>query len=467
MAFCLECKKKLCPLCKGKHDTSHNLINYNQINFICQKHNDFFLKYCNKCNLNICMSCEEEHEDHDTLYFGSIIPKEKDLKNYIEELTKYKNILNEECEIIINAINKVKKNFEIYYKIKKDMIDNYDKKNKNYYVFYNMNEIIKDDGIINDINTIKNEISIENKFNYLMKIYNDMNNKESKISKLSVNISKENEELKRKIDLLKGSLEEQKEINDKFIEIRKNYELINKIIMSGIDKKTKISKYNMANKCLLTELVLSGYDKTKFITTEKVANVMLEVDRFDFAPNNPYLNRPIYLGFNVTISAPHMHAFALEHLAPYCTEGAKILDVGSGSGYLTVALSKLTNDTGVVVGVEHIPELYNFGLQNVKKHHANLLDNKKVIFVNEDGRSGCKEYGPYKAIHVGAASEQLPQELIDQLDYNGRMFIPIGPRGKTQNIYLIDKDYNGKITYKSILSVCYGMLTDKATQLQN
>ena len=330
-----------------------------------------------------------------------------------------------------------------------------------------MNEIIKDDGIINDINTIKNEISIENKFNYLMKIYNDMNNKESKISKLSVNISKENEELKRKIDLLKGSLEEQKEINDKFIEIRKNYELINKIIMSGIDKKTKISKYNMANKCLLTELVLSGYDKTKFITTEKVANVMLEVDRFDFAPNNPYLNRPIYLGFNVTISAPHMHAFALEHLAPYCTEGAKILDVGSGSGYLTVALSKLTNDTGVVVGVEHIPELYNFGLQNVKKHHANLLDNKKVIFVNEDGRSGCKEYGPYKAIHVGAASEQLPQELIDQLDYNGRMFIPIGPRGKTQNIYLIDKDYNGKITYKSILSVCYGMLTDKATQLQN
>jgi hypothetical protein len=96
MAFCLECKKKLCPLCKGKHDTSHNLINYNQINFICQKHNDFFLKYCNKCNLNICMSCEEEHEDHDTLYFGSIIPKEKDLKNYIDELTKYKNILNEE-----------------------------------------------------------------------------------------------------------------------------------------------------------------------------------------------------------------------------------------------------------------------------------------------------------------------------------------------------------------------------------
>ena len=243
-----------------------------------------------------------------------------------------------------------------------------------------MNEIINNDEIINDIKKVKNEISIENKFNYVMKIYNDMNNKNSKITRLNVNIEKENQELKRKIDLLKESLEEQKELNEESQEIRKNYELINKIIMSGIDKKTKISKYNMENKCLLTELVLSNYDSIKFISTEKVANVMLEVDRFDFAPQNAYLNRPIYIGYNVTISAPHMNAFALEHFAPYSTKGAKILDVGSRSGYLTVALSKMTSDTGTVIGVEHINELYNFGLKNVRKHHANLLIDKKIIF---------------------------------------------------------------------------------------
>ena len=45
------------------------------------------------------------------------------------------------------------------------------------------------------------------------------------------------------------------------------------------------------------------------------------------------------------------------------------------------------------------------------------------------------------------------------------MFIPIGKKGQTQNIYLVDKDSNGKVTYKSILSVCYGMLTDKESQL--
>lgn len=46
------------------------------------------------------------------------------------------------------------------------------------------------------------------------------------------------------------------------------------------------------------------------------------------------------------------------------------------------------------------------------------------------------------------------------------MFIPIGPAGKTQYIYLIDKDQNGKVSYRSILSVCYGMLQDKETQIK-
>ena len=466
LSFCLNCQKNICPLCRNKHNNSHSIINYDKMDYLCKEHNDFFSKYCNDCEKNICMSCEEEHEDHDTLYFGSIIPKKNDLKNSIEELKQYIDIFNEECDIIINAINKVRKNFEIYYKIKKDMIDNFKNDKKNYYILCNLNKIIKNEDIINDIIKVKNEIGIENKFNYIMKIFNDMNNKDSKISKLNVDIAKENEELKRKINLLKESLEEQKVLNNESIEIRKNYELINKIIMSGIDKRTKVSKYNMQNKCLLAELVLSGYDSTKFISTEKVAYVMLEVDRFDFALKDAYLNRPSYIGCNVNISAPHMHAFALEHLAPYCTKGAKILDVGSGSGYLTVALSKMTNDTGLVVGVEHMPELYNLGIQNVKKHHSNLLTNKKIIFVNEDGRSGCKKYGPYKAIHVGAASEELPQQLIDQLDFNGRMFIPIGPKDGSQEIYLIDKDYNGKITYKSILGVCYAMLSDKETQLR-
>ena len=460
--ICLNCKMNLCPICKTKHNNNHKYINYDQVNYICPNHNDYFTTHCNDCNTDICMECEEDHSEHDTIYLGKILPNKAKLTNAIDNLKELIDQFNEECDEMIDVINKVKKNFELYYKIKKYMVDNLDLKKKNYKSFLNYKEIYNNDEIINDINEMHKKTSIDNKFTHLLNIFNKINNLETINLEKTVDLSKENEELKRRVNYYKELYEKEKNKNDLQLKIKTKYALIDKIIKMGIDQKTKVCKYNMSNKCLLAELVLSDFEA---LCTDKVAEVMLEVDRKDFAPSNFYLNRPQYIGYNVTISAPHMHAFALEHLSPYCIKGAKILDVGSGSGYLTVALSKLTNDTGLVVGVEHIPELYQFGINNVKKNHGKLLDDKKIIFVNEDGRKGCPKYGPYKAIHVGAASEQLPQELINQLDFNGRMFIPIGPKGETQNIYLIDKDGNGKVTYKSILAVCYGMLTDKEKQL--
>ena len=236
--------------------------------------------------------------------------------------------------------------------------------------------------------------------------------------------------------------------------------LIDHIIEKGVNSNRICDKYNLGYKFLIIELIQKGY-----IKSEKVADVMLEIDRSDFAPFSPYSNRPISINYNVTISAPHMHAIALEYLSQYCTPYSRILDVGSGSGYLTLALSKMTNDTATVVGIEHIPQLYNFGIKNIEKSNSDLIKKGKIVFVNGDGRKGCKDYAPYKAIHVGAASEFVPKELADQLDYNGRMFIPIVEKDKTQNIYLVDKDTLGRITYKPILSVIYGMLTDIYSQL--
>ena len=125
------------------------------------------------------------------------------------------------------------------------------------------------------------------------------------------------------------------------------------------------------------------------------------------------------------------------------------------------------NDSGIVVGVEHIPQLYKLSLENINKHHSNLLKERKVILINSDGRLGCKDYAPYKAIHVGAAAPQVPKDLVEQLDKNGRMFIPVGGQYESQYIYIIDKDSNGKISEKRVLSVNYVPLTDKEKQLRN
>ena len=210
-------------------------------------------------------------------------------------------------------------------------------------------------------------------------------------------------------------------------------------------------------------------DKLKLrnvIKTDKVYNAMLQVDRADFTKSHyPYYDSPQEIGYNATISAPHMHAYALEYLAPYCVNSIHILDVGSGSGYLTVALSKMINDSGKVIGIEHIDSLYKLSKENISKHHSDLIKNGNVILLNADGRKGIKEYAPFKVIHVGAAAEAIPQDLIDQLDNNGRMFIPVGEQYEDQWIYLVDKDQDGNISKKKLMCVTYVPLTDKEKQL--
>ena len=127
----------------------------------------------------------------------------------------------------------------------------------------------------------------------------------------------------------------------------------------------------------------------------------------------------------------------------------------------------MINDTGIVVGVEHIKQLYDMSIKNICKNHENLLKEQKVILDNCDGRMGYKKYAPYKAIHVGAAAPFIPDELINQLDKNGRMFIPVGGQNEAQWIYIIDKDSKGNITQNRVLSVNYVPLTDAEKQLRN
>lgn len=204
----------------------------------------------------------------------------------------------------------------------------------------------------------------------------------------------------------------------------------------------------------------------QWIVTQKVYDVMMAVDRADFAPTNPYENNPQCIGYNVVISAPLLHAYCLEALKDHLTEGSNALDIGFGSGYLTVAMSKMMNDKGCVVGIEHIKELYDFGLKNICKSHKDLLDNKSIELILGDGRIGFKEKAPYKSIHVGAASMQVPKVFIEQLACGGRLVMPLGPQGD-QYIYLIDKDMKGNINYTKGLSVRYVPLTSANNQLNN
>jgi len=157
------------------------------------------------------------------------------------------------------------------------------------------------------------------------------------------------------------------------------------------------------------------------------------------------------------------HAHACENLLPFLKPNARVLDVGSGSGYLLGVFHHLVQPNGVVVGIDHIKALTDQSKKNLRADSlGSHLDDGSINVVTGDGRQGYTEAAPYDVIHVGAAAPMLPQPLVDQLAKPGRMFIPIGDG--VQAIWQIDKDVDGQVTKKKLFGVSYIPLTDPATQ---
>ena len=204
--------------------------------------------------------------------------------------------------------------------------------------------------------------------------------------------------------------------------------------------------------------------KNKEVTSHKVIDVLMKIDRADFAPRNQYQNRAQPIPCNVVISAPHLHGYCLQALENFLTEGSTVLDVGFGSGYLTVAMSKMMNDKGKVIGIEHMKELCELGKNNISKNHKDLLESKKIELICGDGRKGYKSKAPYKCIHVGAASSQIPKELFEQLEIGGRLLIPLGPEDG-QYIHFIDKVSETEYKDTTGWSVNYVPLTSAQYQI--
>ena len=105
---CCNCNKNLCPLCKSNHDKNHNIINYDIKNYICEKHNESFVEYCNDCKIDICLSCENEHINHNTTHYKNIMKDMNKIKNEMNEYKKEIDIFINDINDIINKLNKIK-----------------------------------------------------------------------------------------------------------------------------------------------------------------------------------------------------------------------------------------------------------------------------------------------------------------------------------------------------------------------
>ncbi len=217
------------------------------------------------------------------------------------------------------------------------------------------------------------------------------------------------------------------------------------------------------NEKLINHLIKNGY-----IKSQKVKETLLSIDRAEFTDLSPYQDSPQQIGFNVTISAPHMHAFALEYLSENLKPGKKALDIGCGSGILCIAFLKMMDFNGQVFGIDHIPQLVDKSIKNLSKSYKKELEDKKIVVVEGDGRKGLKEYAPYDCIHIGAAINELNDTILDQLAPGGILLAPVENKGLGyQSVQIVRKNKEGKINTEKVLDVRYVPLTSKEEQLKN
>lgn len=243
-------------------------------------------------------------------------------------------------------------------------------------------------------------------------------------------------------------------------------------LVKKISLRSKSTNYD-AESCINGENfdLVQRLKNEEYIVSSEVERVMCTLDRADFVGSNPYDWSPVYIGHGATLSAPRVHAWALEKLYEKFKQQSNlnILDIGSGSGYLCVAFSLLFPDAKIT-GIEHIPELVDVSIANIRKNYENLLDNKIITIVNGDGRKGLPHLAPFDYVHSGASFAYNSNTIIDQIRNGGRMCTPENNEESdncNQNIYVIDKDMIGDITRTPTLKECYVALQDSSDQVES
>lgn len=197
------------------------------------------------------------------------------------------------------------------------------------------------------------------------------------------------------------------------------------------------ANFESERRLLVKRLSESGVIKE----SDPVFNALLKVPREEFVlswmKQLAYQDTALPLTGSATISQPTTIAIMLEALE--LGKGKKVLEVGSGSGYVLALLSEIVGKSGRVTGIEISPELSERSKALLAR--LGFLDKTHVVeVVNSDGGAGFSRNAPYDAILVSAAARKVPEALLKQLKKNGRLVVPVGSFSWFQEMLVFRKD---------------------------
>jgi protein-L-isoaspartate(D-aspartate) O-methyltransferase len=164
-----------------------------------------------------------------------------------------------------------------------------------------------------------------------------------------------------------------------------------------------------------------------------VLAAMETVPRHLFVPSEwlqeAYADHPLPIGLGQTISQPYIVAWMTELLA--LKPGARVLEIGTGSGYQAAILGQMGMEVYTIEIVEPLAAQATARLSE--------MGYKNITVLRADGYYGWEEYSPFDGIVVTCAPDHIPPPLVDQLADGGRMVLPVGPPGGYQSLWLVEK----------------------------
>jgi len=188
------------------------------------------------------------------------------------------------------------------------------------------------------------------------------------------------------------------------------------------------------------ETMISQQLVSRGVSDQRVLSAFRAVPRKTFAPDylesKAYADVELPIGLGQTIAPPYISARMLQELNPLA--GGRVLEIGTGSGFVTALLARLAK---TVYTVEYLPEL----AARARKTLHTVLGITNIQFHVGDGFYGWSDQAPFDAIIVNAAAQSVPDPLIGQLRAGGRLVIAIGTaEGVPQELHVVERTEDGR-----------------------